>query len=271
MLGGLLLFLIATANGRAAEASLPDVHELLGRMVERARAVGSETNLLVHHFTKTSWYEKLDAAGSVTSVKEKRYDVVLFRGLPHNRLVSVDGQPLNGEESEKRTEGERKVRNRFSASGSARGDESVSALINEDLAARFDFQVERREVLSGRPSLVVTFRPKAGPLPVNRLADRVINLLHGTIWVDEAEAEVARAQVRTEGTLRLWGGFLGSVEQVEFEVGRARAPAGAWYNQHGLFTVRGRKLWETIHFRARELATDLRQGGLTPELRAKAE
>ncbi|MFN0067849.1 MAG: hypothetical protein ACKVYV_09460 [Limisphaerales bacterium] len=265
------LLLFATAHVRAAAAPLPDMPGLLARMMARARAVGADTNLLVHHFIKTSWYEKLDAAGTTTGVKEKRYEVTLFRGMPQNRLVAVNGQPLSAEEGARQTEGERKVRNRFSASGSARGDESVSTLINGDLAARFEFRAERREEIHGRPAIVVSFRPKDGPLPVNRLADRVINLLHGTIWVDEAEAEIARAEVRTEGAMRLWGGFLGAVEKVEFEVWRTRTPAGAWLNEKGLFTVRGRRLWEPLHFRAREVASEIREGTLTPELRAQAD
>lgn len=251
-----------------ADLPLPAAEELLQRMVERARRVGAETNQLVHHFHKTSWHEKLDAAGQVTGVKEKTYEVTLERGLPRNRLVAVDGQPLPPAESERRTEGERKVRNRFSASGSDRADEGVSALINDDLVARFEFTVTGRGEIAGRPVLILDFRPRRGPLPSERLADRVINLLHGTVWVDEAEAEVARADVRTEGALRLWGGFLGAVERVEFQIDRDRAPAGAWYNRRGAFTVRARKLWETLHFRAREVAGEIREGPSAPELRA---
>lgn len=262
-----LLGLLAV-NAARADAPLPSAEELLARMVARARLVGAETNRLVHHFLKTSWYEKLDAAGEVASVKEKTYEVTLERGLPHNRLVAVDGQPLPPAESERRTEGERRVRNRFSASGSGRADESVSALINDDLVARFQFTVTGRAEIAGRPALVLAFRPRPGPLPSERLADRVINLLHGTVWVDEAEAEVARADVRTEGALRLWGGFLGAVERVEFQIERARAPAGVWYNRRGVFTVRARKLWETLHFRAREVAGEIREGPPASQLRA---
>lgn len=259
---------LLTAYAARADAPLPTAEELLARMVERARVIGAETNRLVHHFTKTSWHEKLDAAGRVTSVREKTYEVTLERGLPHNRLVAVDGQPLPPVESERRTEGERRVRNRYSASGSGRADESVSALINDDLVARFEFTVTGREEIAGRPVLVLVFRPRPGPLPSERLADRVINLLHGTVWVDEAEAEVARADVRTEGALRLWGGFLGAVEYLEFQIDRSRTPAGAWYNRRGVFTVRARKLWESLHFRAREVAGEIREGPPVPELRA---
>ncbi|HMO65125.1 MAG TPA: hypothetical protein PKE47_07890 [Verrucomicrobiota bacterium] len=264
-----LCLLLPAASGRArADLPLPDAPALLQRMVARAAAVGSETNTLVHQFTKTSWYEKLDAAGNVTSVREKLYEVTLQRGLPHNRLVALDGRPLGPDESEQRNESERKVRNRFSASGSDRADEGVSALINDGLVARFEFTVAGREEVAGRPAVLLRFRPRSGPLPNERLADRVINLLHGTVWVDEAEAEVVRALVRTEGALRLWGGFLGALDRLEFHIDRARSPAGAWYNRQGLFLLRGRKLWETVHFRAREVAGEIREVPPAPALRA---
>ena len=77
--------------------------------------------------------------------------------------------------------------------------------------------------------------------------DRVINLLRGRIWVSVDSDEIVRADVKTEGTLKLWGGMLGSLESFQLHLDRDRSALGVWYNRHAEGTVRARKLFSMIH------------------------
>ena len=63
-----------------------------------------------------------------------------------------------------------------------------------ELLARYQFAVKQRVVLSNRPTLVVTFKPKDGDLPERSVEDRILNRLTGTLWIDEAEADTARVR-----------------------------------------------------------------------------
>ena len=62
-----------------------------------------------------------------------------------------------------------------------------------DTAEALELVLERRERQNGRDLLVVTFSPKPGAQPQTR-EGRLARLFRGTIFVDEAEAEVVRVE-----------------------------------------------------------------------------
>ena len=72
-----------------------DAAAVIRRVVERAQAVGKDTNTPLAVFDKLSFYETLDSEGRVKQVKEKRYEVSVLRGMTHNRLVAVNGRRLS--------------------------------------------------------------------------------------------------------------------------------------------------------------------------------
>jgi hypothetical protein len=239
-----------------------DVPVLLDRMVVRARAVAAATNEPPYVFRKQAVNDTLDGEGEVKRSKEKVYEVTLLRGMTHNRLVSVDGVRLSAEESVALSEKERRWRETYSSgrgeSGGGSGAERVDQLVNEKLMGRFEFTAEGWETVRGRRCVVLAFRPKAGDLPEERLMDRVINLFRGRVWVDEEEAEIARAEVATEGTMRVWGGVLGSLERFELHLDRERSRFGVWFNRHAEIRIRARRLFSLVSMRVREIGSDLR-------------
>jgi len=59
----------------------------------------------------------------------------------------------------------------------------------DDVINAMQFNVERRDVFEGRPSIVVTFGPRPGADPQTRRGD-LARKFAGTAWIDEAEREV---------------------------------------------------------------------------------
>lgn len=261
----ILLLALALSPARAAvrtPISGPpvDVPALLQNLINRAQNVATNTNLPVATFRKTSVSDTLAPDGSIKHTKEKLYEVTILRGMTHNRLVAVDGRKLDPAESDALTEKERRWRETYSTNrveGSS-GTERMDQLVNAKLLGRYQFTATGREIIHGRSCVILDFQPKPGDLPDERLIDRVLNLLRGRLWIDEEEHEVARADATTVGTLKVWGGLLGSLEHFELHVDRDRSPPGIWYNRHAEIGLRARRLLSPVLIRVREIGTDLR-------------
>ncbi|MGE3310803.1 MAG: hypothetical protein AB7O66_12605 [Limisphaerales bacterium] len=250
----------ASASISAGDVGDPDVGVVLRRMSERAQAVAGATNE-AYGYSLVSYHETLDASGGVKNSKEKAYEVTLRRGMTHNRLLAINGRPLNAAESQVQSEKENRWRETYAGGRGGSRMERMDQLVNEALFSRFEFALAGREPMRGHPCWILEFKPRASDLPEERLIDRVINRLHGRIWVSIADSEIVRADVETAGTLKLWGGLLGSLETFRLHLDRDRSDPGIWYNRHTEVTVRARRLFTPIHVRLREIADGLRRLG----------
>ncbi len=263
----LLLFALGASPWALGGGLLPvgseavDVPALLQRVVARARAVATETNGGFYVFRKLAVTDTLDASGEIKRTREKVYEVTVRQGMTQNRLVAVDGRRLAGAESDALSEKERRWRETYSSRRGEEGGsrtERMDQIVNEKLFARFEFTAVGREVLRGRPCIALDFRPRSGDLPDERLMDRVLNLFRGRIWIDEEEDELARAEIATEGAMRVWGGMLGSLERFRLHVDRERSPYGVWFNRHAEIEIRARKLLTSFGMRVREVGSEFR-------------
>lgn len=257
---GLIGWMIGLAlPGHAAERpASPEADAVLRRLVARAHAVGADAHAPTLRYDKRSLYETLAPDGSVKRTKEKVYQVTLRRGMTFNRLVEVEGRTLPEAESQALSEKENKWRETYAGNDKGAATDRVDVIINEELIARFDFSYQGIEPVRGRPAHRLTFQPKDGPLPSERLLDRVINLLHGTLWIDVDDDEITQATAHTEGTLRLWGGILGSLETFEMHIDRERSPLGPWFVRQTDVTIRARRLFTMLYMRAREVGSGVR-------------
>jgi hypothetical protein len=118
------------------------------------------------------------------------------------------------------------------------------------LLNRYHFEIEQRVVVSNRPTLVLTFKPKAGELPSSSIQDRLLNRMAGKIWVDEEEADTAKLQAGLVEPISLgWFGLLGSLSRCDITLERQRLPDGVWVNTKQALFIQCRKLTATTRFR----------------------
>jgi len=61
----------------------------------------------------------------------------------------------------------------------------------DDVVATLDLTIDHREMLDGRPAIVLTFKPKPDARPQTR-EGRIARSFTGRIWIDEQAAEVAK-------------------------------------------------------------------------------
>ena len=74
----------------------------------------------------------------------------------------------------------------FTSNVRGRAFEKRDFTLNGDLLGRFQFTAAGREMVNGRPMLMLDFKPANKKLPERTLKDKFINKAAGRVWVDEA-------------------------------------------------------------------------------------
>ncbi len=91
--------------------------------------------------------------------------------------------------------------------GRRRRDRAQSPSAIQDAAAVLDFAMDRRVIMGGRPAILVTFTPKPDAQPATR-EGRLAQAFTGTVWVDEATAEVTRVEATAIDSIAYGYGLL---------------------------------------------------------------
>ena len=238
--------------GRAAEA-LPPASEVTRRMLKHAQTVAESEQGPQYTYEKRTLLEQLDGAGQPATLEEKLYQVRLIRGLPFNRLIKIQGRELTPEESKRQDAKEEKFQQQFVSADRRKLAARKQALVTPELLARYQFAVKERVVLSNRPTLVVTFKPRDEELPARSVEDKILNRLTGTLWIDEAEADTARVQANLVDSVTVgWMGWMGSLTRCDLSLTRQRMPDGVWINDRMTLFVQYRKLITSQRFRLTE-------------------
>jgi hypothetical protein len=174
---------------------------------------------------------ELDATGRWKGAERRRYVVVMDRrGVAERELLEVGGRPATEEErSESRREDEKRRKASLEAGG-ARSDEEelMSGRVPLlDLHHRLDFRLVGEELLDGRPTFVVEFRPKPG-LVSKTIRDRVLNNFAGTTWIDVAEHQLRRIDGQLTTPVKVLGGALLDLKGVRLVYESREVLPGTW-------------------------------------------
>jgi hypothetical protein len=230
------------------------------RMIERFQTVARADQGPQHTYQKRSLLERLDASGRTLKSEEKIYQVTLIAGLPFNRLVKVQGRELSPEELRREEAREERFRQRFVSADAKQVAARKEGLVTSELLGRYQFAVEQRVVLSNRPTLVLTFKPKDGTLPSRTVQDKLLNCMAGRLWIDEADADTARLEARLVEPVALgWLGWLGSLSQCELSLERQRMPDAVWINARQALLIQCRKVTTTTRFRSTEESSEFKK------------
>jgi hypothetical protein len=203
----------------AAEA-LPEGNTYVRGLVDGQRRREEAVNRYTYDVSEVK--EELDDDGRPRSVETARYEVFHVKGRPVQKKVARNGQPLSEDEAVRE---ERRVREEVDSilKGKAGADDDVKL---SEVLERYDFRTVESEDLDERRTLVFDFHARPGERKLE--GDRFLRVLSGRIWVDEAERELVRAEMRTtQGVGFLWG--LGpSLETPSVDMRFDRAEEGLW-------------------------------------------
>jgi hypothetical protein len=259
----LLLTLLSLHPGfsQANEASaIPEADDVVRRLLERAKWVASSEAVPRYTYQSRSILQQLKGNGKVIHSQEKHYRVDLVSGYPIPYLTKIKGKELSEEELER----ERKEAAAFWSKFTSLNMEELAARketwLTSNLLARYEFQVKERITLSNRSTLVLTFRPKSGKLPVEGVHDRLLNRLGGRIWLDEQDADVAKVSIGLVDNISMgWFGLLGSLSKCNCTIERTRLPGGVWAISRETYDIQLRKLASTKRYLMTEVSSDYKR------------
>ena len=202
---------------------LPTMDFLLQQVI--ARAVNQEDKNddlfnMNYQYTRTRTWEYRNSQGELKSREEKSS----FENKPQ-RLAELAANPrVQKKTVPPRNEPLSETHSNIRGKALKVKDYSIPNLVK-----RFQLTLVGREMLNGRPSLVVDFKPSSDNLPVNSFADKFINKAAGRVWIDEADYAIVQAKLYLTKQVDVMGGLVGAVWKFTYEFTRLRTPEGYWF------------------------------------------
>jgi hypothetical protein len=259
-LGTIPVVLLAAFAGLAQEPvrELPPLRELVRRVADNAQASERKGLRGGYSFVRLNIAEELDDSGRVRERKEKKYLVEPVEGRSFSRLTHVDGKPLAGRDLKQEQEREAKWRSQAAVRKKPQNDNDKKRALDRDLAERYDYTIAGREIVNGRPTVILEFRPKTN-LQNRTIEDRVINNLSGKVWIDEQEFEWVRLDVQLQNRLSFFAGLAGSLQKFVLILERTRLEDGTWMTSTSRGEFQGRQFVSSKHLRFSESATGFKK------------
>jgi hypothetical protein len=213
-----LLFLQDTA------APLPDLKPFLSELRKTIHTDG----LLLSQYTYTQRTTEMELD---SKNKPKKTEVKAFQVFPgsaehvaYRRQIEKNGRPLTPEEAkreeqalQKRIEEAQQRRARITpAERDRRRAERLrkEQQIIDDAFGVFDVRMTGREIVDGRPAIVLQFRPRV-PATYKPTTFEGKNMQHvaGKAWVDEQDHQIARVEIEATDTISIGLGILARLQK----------------------------------------------------------
>jgi len=228
------------ASAQAAstlDKPLPDIVVMMHDVEQNQRRAEAIEKDYIYHSVETQ--EQTDSAGRVKKTKVMEYDHYWSEGVPVRRLVRKDGKDLSASELakedqriQKEVERAREQRAKADAEGkatNARGDELIPVSRLLELGR---FSNPRRVQLAGRDTIAVDYEGDPSAKTRNR-AEEVIRDLRGTVWVDENDRILVRAEGYFVNGFKIGGGLLVNIQKgTHFQMQQAKINDEVWSPTH---------------------------------------
>jgi len=253
LFGALSCAALNDVRATSGAEALPPSAEIVPKVIARAQWSKAQDFQQFYSFTKFTIAEELDDRGRVRNKQEKSGRVPAKAQFP---AIAARTGGTNASSSEPAVPKKPLAQVRVGRAKQAAGKRTIE--IDEDTLTRFNFTPLRKELLNGRPTLVFAFEPKRN-LPVKQLQDRVVNRTAGTVWVDEQEYELVKADIRLKEPVSFVGGLIGAVQTLHYVIERTRVDEGVWLLAKTELLVKARQLFSPVHTRKQQQWSDFRR------------
>ena len=194
---------------QTADAPLPDIHQLMMEV----EAHQKQLDKVRENYTYTSLQttQDLDSSGRVKKTETTENEDFFVNSHVIERLVKKDGKPLNAHEEQKETERVTKLVEKAEKTPQDQPLDGPSISITRVLEI-MDVRNPRREMYRGRKTIVFDFVGRKDA-KTHGLAEDASKKLMGTLWVDEADREVAHMEVSFDDNFHVAGGLVANVQK----------------------------------------------------------
>ena len=238
-LGGSLLLTLPALSETPAGAPLPDIRLLMHEVMDHQKQL--EKVRESYTFTATQTVQDVDGNGRVTKTESSENEDFFVNGHVIERTVKKNGQPLNQHDDQKETERVTKLVQKAEKTPSGQPLEGPSISISRILEI-MDITNARRETYRGRPAIVFDFVGRKNA-KTHGLAEDASKKLKGTMWVDEADREVAHAEVSFDDNFHVAGGLVANIQKgSSFRFDQAPVEGQLWLPTGGEGTFQARVL-----------------------------
>ena len=224
---GQFCFFAATTAACIAQtnAPLPDPRQLMRDVVAHQKQV--EKIRENYTFSSQLTTQDVDGNGRVTKTETLENENFFVNGHAIDRLVKKNGKTLSDHEQQKETERVTKLVQKAEKTPSDQPLEGQSISISRVLEI-MDIGAARRENFRNRPTIIFDFIGRKNA-KTHGLAEDASKKLKGTVWIDEADREVAHMEVMFVDNFHVAGGLVANIQKgSSFRFDQAPVDGGLW-------------------------------------------
>jgi hypothetical protein len=239
-LAGMILLPAWIAPGQEpAKAPLPEIHQLLREVMDHQKQLDKVRE--AYTYTSVETTQDIDSSGQVKKTETQEFEEFFVNGHLIRRMVKKDGKPLSENDQQKETERVTKLVEKAEKTPSGQPLDSQSISVSRVLEI-MDERNPRRETYRGRPAIVFDFVGRKDA-KTHGLAEDASKKLQGSVWIDEADRQVAHLEVTFNDTFRVAGGLFASIEKgSNFHFDQAPVNGEIWLPTGGEGSVQARVL-----------------------------
>lgn len=224
---------------QASPAPIPDVRQLMREVQQHQKQL--EAIRETYTFSSSLTVQDVDGSGKVTKTETSEHEDFFVNGHIIERTVKKNGQPLNEHDQQKETDRVTKLVQKAEKTPSDQHLEGPSISISRVLDL-MDVNNARRETYRGRPTLLFDFVGRKNA-KTHGLAEDASKKLRGTVWIDEADRQVAHLEVTFDDNFHVAGGLIANIQKgSSFRFDQAPVDGGLWLPTGGEGNVQARIL-----------------------------
>jgi len=191
-------------------APLPEIRQLIEQVREHQRQLDKVREN--YTYTSAQTLQEVDANGQVKKTETSEYEVFFVNSHAISRQVKKDGKPLDDHEQTKESERVTKEAERAAKTPPDQQVEGQQQVSITQMLGLMDVRNPRRETYRGRPAIVFEFVGRKDA-KTHGIAEDASKKLEGTLWIDEADRQVAHMDVRFIDNFRVAGGLVATIDK----------------------------------------------------------
>ncbi len=240
LLAGLITVSPVIAQSKPpAGRPVPDIRQLMKEVREHQKKL--EKVRENYTYTSLQTTQDIDSKGRVTKTEAREAEDFFVNGHVIERIVKKNGQPLSGRDQEKETNRVTKLVEKAQQTPSDQPLQGQSISISRVLEI-MEVYNPRREMFRGRESFVFDFKGRKDA-KTHGMVEDASKKLQGTIWIDEADRQVAHLEVTFVDNFHIgWGLFANIQKGSKFRFDQAPVNQGLWLPTGAEATVQARVL-----------------------------